>query len=80
LDNLTYFAHAGKGVRHGTAHQCLRATDVTLNFDNDQSTAAVFLDIEKYFDTTWLPGLVYKLLKLNFSASTVKLGELSMPK
>jgi hypothetical protein len=45
---------------------------VTLNFNN-LSMAAVFLDIEKAFDTTWHPGLLYKLLKLNFSVSTVKL-------
>jgi hypothetical protein len=28
------------------------------------STAAVFLDIEKAFDTTWHPGLLYKLAKI----------------
>jgi hypothetical protein len=39
------------------------------------STAAVFLDIEKAFDTTWHPGLlyVYTLSELQFSASLVKL-------
>jgi hypothetical protein len=31
---------------------------VTLNFNNDMSTAAVFLDIEKAFDTTWHPVLL----------------------
>ena len=68
------------GARHGKTRQCLRLTDITLNFDNDQSTAAVFLDTEKSFDTTWHTGLIYKLLKLNLSESTVKLGELYMPK
>jgi hypothetical protein len=37
------------------------------------STAAVFLDIEKTFDTTWQPGLLYKLSKLQFSTSLIKL-------
>jgi hypothetical protein len=37
------------------------------------STAAVFLDIEKAFDTTWHPGLLYKLSKLQFSTSLIKL-------
>jgi hypothetical protein len=33
--------------------QCMRLVDhVTLNFNN-MSTAGVFLDIEKAFDTTW---------------------------
>jgi hypothetical protein len=47
---------------------------VTLNFNNEMSTAAVFLDIGKAFDNTWLPGfLLYKLLKLNFSTRIIKL-------
>jgi hypothetical protein len=37
------------------------------------STAAVFLDIEKAFDTPWHPGLRYKLSKLEFSAGIIKL-------
>jgi hypothetical protein len=37
------------------------------------STAAVFLDIEKAFDTTWYPGLLYKLHKLKFSTNLIKL-------
>jgi hypothetical protein len=35
--------------------------------------AAVFLDIEKAFDTTWHTGLLYKLSKLDFSVSLIKL-------
>jgi hypothetical protein len=46
---------------------------VTLNFNNKMSTAAVFLDIEKAFDTTWHLGLLCKLLKLEFSISLTKL-------
>jgi hypothetical protein len=37
------------------------------------STAAAFLDIEKAFDTTWYPGLLYKLSELQFSTSLIKL-------
>jgi hypothetical protein len=33
----------------------------------------VFLDIEKAFDTTWQSGLPYKLSKLEFSTSLIKL-------
>jgi hypothetical protein len=36
-----------------TTLQCMRITDhVTLNFDNNMSTAAVFFDIERAFDET----------------------------
>jgi retron-type reverse transcriptase len=31
------------------------------------------LDIEKAFDNTWHPGLLYKLSKLEFSTSLIKL-------
>jgi hypothetical protein len=37
------------------------------------STAVVFLDIEKAFDTTWHLGLLYKLSTLQFSISLIKL-------
>jgi hypothetical protein len=37
------------------------------------STAAVFLDIEKAFDTTWHYGILYKLSKLEFSTNLIKL-------
>jgi hypothetical protein len=52
----------------------MRLTDhVNLNFNNRWSTAAVFLDIEKAFDTTWHSGFLYKLSKLEFSISLIKL-------
>jgi hypothetical protein len=54
--------------------QCMRLTaHVTLNFNNNMSTAEVFLDIEKAFDTTWHNGLLYKVSKMDFSASLIKL-------
>jgi hypothetical protein len=37
------------------------------------STAAVFLDIEKGFDTTWHSGLLYKLSKLQLLTNLIKL-------
>jgi hypothetical protein len=61
-------------ARHSTTLQYMKLTDqVTLNFNNNMSTAAVFLDIEKAFDTTWYFGLLYKLSKLEFSTSLIKL-------
>jgi hypothetical protein len=36
-------------------------------------TAAVFLNIEKAFDTTWHPGLLHKLPEIKFSTSLIKL-------
>jgi hypothetical protein len=52
----------------------MRLTDYeTLNFNNNMSTVAVFLDIEKAFNNTWHPGLPYKLSKMHFSISLIKL-------
>jgi hypothetical protein len=45
---------------------------VSLNFNNNMSTSAVFLDIEKACDT-WHPGLLYKLSVLRFTISLTKL-------
>ncbi|PNF22596.1 hypothetical protein B7P43_G12673 [Cryptotermes secundus] len=64
----------GFRARHSTTLQCMRLADhVTLNFNNKMSTAAVFLDIEKAFDTTWHSGLLFKLSKLEFPNSLTKL-------
>jgi hypothetical protein len=51
----------GFRARHNTTLQCMSLTDhVTLNFINNMSTAAVFLDTEKAFDKTW--HLVFAIL------------------
>jgi hypothetical protein len=34
----------------------------TFNLNNNMSTAAVFLDIEKAFDATWHLGFLYKII------------------
>jgi hypothetical protein len=60
-------------ARHSTTLQCMRLTDhVSLNFNNSVSTAAVFLDIEKAFDTTWHSGLLYKLSEVQLSTRLIK--------
>jgi hypothetical protein len=61
-------------AHHSTTLQCMMLPDhIILNFNNNVSTAAVFLDIEKAFDTTWHLGLLYKLLEFKFSISLIKL-------
>jgi hypothetical protein len=71
---LLIASHFGFHARHSMTLQCMRLMDhVTLNFHNNMSTAAVFLDVEKAFDTTWHLGLLYKLYESNFSISLIKL-------
>jgi len=74
VNNLLDANYFGFRARHSTTLQCMRLTDhVTLNFNNNISTAAVFLDIEKAFDTIWHPGLLYILSKLLLSVDLLKL-------
>jgi hypothetical protein len=60
----------------------VRLTDhVTLNFNNEISTAAGILDIEEAYDTTSHSGLLYKLSKMEFFTSLIKfIGFLSQRK
>jgi hypothetical protein len=67
-------SHFGFRARQRTTLQCMRLTNnVTLNFTSYTSTAAIFLDIEKDFDTTRHLSLPYKLSELKFSISLIKL-------
>jgi hypothetical protein len=59
---------------HRKTVQWVKLTDhVTLNFNNKMATTAVFSDVEKASDIAWQPVLLYKLPKLEFSTSLIKL-------
>jgi hypothetical protein len=69
--NLLNACQFGFRADHSTTLQCMKLADyATLNFDNNMSTADVFLAIEKAFDTTWHSGLLYKLSELLLSSLT----------
>jgi hypothetical protein len=73
-NNLLNVSQFGFRARHSTTLQCMRNTDhITLNLNNNMSTAAVFLDIEKAFDTTWHPGLLCKLSKLKVPVNLIRI-------
>lgn len=60
--------------RHSTCHALLSFTkDVKENLNSRKSVVAASLDIEKAFDTVWLKGLIYKLIKLGFPSPLIKL-------
>jgi hypothetical protein len=65
----------GFRARRSKTLQYIRLMEhVTLNFNNiSMCTCAVFLDIEKAFDTTWHHGSLYQLCTLEFSSSLMKL-------
>jgi hypothetical protein len=67
-------SHFGFRDPYSTTLQCMKLIDlVTLNFNINISTAVVFLDIKKAFDTTRHLGLLYKLLELKFLIRLIKL-------
>jgi hypothetical protein len=45
---------------------------VNRNFDERRRTGAVFLDVDKAFDTVWFKSLLYRLTVLNFPSNLVK--------
>jgi hypothetical protein len=72
-EGLLNASQFGFRVHHSMTLQCMRLTDVILNFNNNVSTAAVFLDIERAFDTIWHLSLLYTLPNLKFPVSLIKL-------
>lgn len=40
--------------------------DIIINFNKNNVTSLVLLDIEKAFDTVWIDGIIYKLLEYQF--------------
>jgi hypothetical protein len=73
-NNLLNASQFGFRARHSTTLQRTRLTDhITLNFNNNVSTAAVFLDIGNAFDSTWHSGLLHKISKLQFPTNVTKL-------
>ena len=58
--------------RHSTSLQLARFVErITRNFGERILTAAVFLDVDKAFDTVWVEGLLYKLTVLNIPSYLV---------
>ena len=58
----------------GTVQQVARiVNDVKVQYNLGKHTTMVLLDIEKAFDTVWIPGLLYKLNTLDFPTHIIKL-------
>jgi hypothetical protein len=59
--------------RHSTTLQLARLVErVNRNVDERRLTGAVFMDVDKAFDTVWVKGLLYKLTVLHFPSYLVK--------
>lgn len=71
--NLLPDRQFGFRKRHSTTHALLNFTnEVRESFREGKTMVAVGLDIEKAFDTVWLQGLIFKLMKFGFPQEIVK--------
>ena len=60
--------------RHSTVHALIRLIEEAIvGFNDRKVTIAAFLDIEKAFDTMWVEGLIYKMIKMKFPAYLIKI-------
>lgn len=59
---------------HNTSLQVARiANSVIANYNKDNVTSMALLDIEKAFDTVWIDGIVYKLIRYKFPGYLIRL-------
>ena len=60
--------------KHNTVQQLARLTNhISKEFNNKRHTGALFLDMEKAFDTVWHHGLIFKLINYNFPNYLIRL-------
>lgn len=72
--NLLPDVQFGFRNNHSTIHALMRLfEECVLGFNNDKITVAAFLDIEKAFDTMWVEGLIYKMIRMGFPHYLIKI-------
>ena len=53
--------------KHSTIHAINKLTsDICWALNAKQRIVACLIDLEKAFDTVWMPGLIYKMIKKTF--------------
>lgn len=66
-NNLMMPEQFGFRGEHSTTAQICRVTDDIIDgFNRKKHTGMVLYDVEKAFDSVWITGLLYKLIKINF--------------
>lgn len=60
--------------RHNTVQQVVRiVNDIATNFNKNNVTVMLLLDIEKAFDRVWIDGLIYKMIQHKYPIVLTKL-------
>lgn len=62
----------GFQYKHSTINAINKLTsDIMWNFNKNQCTGACLIDLEKAFDTVWIEGLLFKLIKKKFPENLI---------
>ncbi|XP_076298340.1 uncharacterized protein LOC143217689 [Lasioglossum baleicum] len=73
-NNLIPETQFGFRRRHSTIHAIAKFTaDICWARNAGDCVGAIFIDLEKAFDTVWLDGLFFKLIKKNFPPHLIKM-------
>lgn len=73
-NSITIQQQFGFKPKHSTVQQIMRITEsVTMGFNKNRSTGMVLLDLRKAYDSVWIDGLVFKLMKFKYPIYLVKL-------
>jgi hypothetical protein len=75
LDKHTFLPKHQTGFRRGcTTSDNLIQLEAAIKsgFNQNHTTTAIFLDLAKAYDDTWITGLLYKIAKLKIRGTTLK--------
>jgi hypothetical protein len=75
LDKHTFLPKHQTGFRRGcTTSENLIQLEAAIKsgFNQNHTTSAIFLDLAKAYDDTWITGLLYKITKLKIRGTTLK--------
>lgn len=72
-NNIIINEQFGFREKHDTVQQVVRiVNDIRTNYNMNNVTIMLLLDIEKAFDKVWIDGLIYKMLICNYPSAIVR--------
>ena len=73
-ENIIIDNQFGFREKHNTVQQVIRIiNDTSINFNKNNVTVMLLLDIEKAFDRVWIDGLICKMIQYKYPKTLIKL-------